>query len=333
MFSRRNVLIGLLFAGMGSAVWFVGCSRAPDPWEGKPTPHVLVSVPPLYSFAKSVVGNHGDVKCLCTVDGPHHFEYSQTDLFVLRGATCYFTIGLGLDDKFSDKMMKATESKPDKMIELGEQLPKDLKLAARHDDDEKEGKKDEKEGKKDEHEHGDIDPHVWLGTPQAIQMVEMIRDELKKVDPANAADYDKNAAAYVKELKKLHEEGTAMLKGKTNKKIISFHESLGYFAKEFGIDIVDVIEDIPASEPDVAKIRKLVNECKEKDVRVIAVEPQYPTKTAAATIKRELEAVGKTDVKLVEIDPLETASANELTADLYVKTMRMNLENLAKNLP
>jgi zinc transport system substrate-binding protein len=326
MFSRRNALWCLLFAGLGSAVWFVGCSRAPDPWESKPTPHVLVSVPPLYSFAKSVAGNHGDVKCLCTENGPHHFDYSQTDLFILRGATRYFTIGLNLDDKFSDKMMKATETSADKQIELGEKLPKNLQLAAGHEHD-------EKEGKKDEHDHGDIDPHVWLGTPQAIQMVEMIRDELKKADPANAADYDKNAAAYVKELKKLHEDGLALLKGKTNKKIISFHESLGYFAKEFGIDIVDVIEDIPSSEPDISKIRKLVNECKEKDVRVIAVEPQYPTSTSAAALLKELKDAGKTDVQLVEIDPLETAAAKDLAADLYIKTMRMNLENLAKSLP
>src|SRR5438132_813596 len=108
MLSRRIFLLSTIFVGLGSAVWLIGCSRAPDTWESKPKPHVLVSVPPLYSFAKSVAGEHGSVKCLCMDTGPHHFDFSTTDLFLLRGATRYFTIGLNLDDKFSDKMMKAT---------------------------------------------------------------------------------------------------------------------------------------------------------------------------------------------------------------------------------
>jgi hypothetical protein len=41
----------------------------------------------------------------------------------------------------------------------------------------------------------------------------------------------------------------------------------------------------------------------------------------------------KVEVKLVEIDPLETAPADELDAGYYVKKMRDNITNLAKALP
>jgi zinc transport system substrate-binding protein len=326
MFTRRNVMSLLFLFGVGTVAWVAGCSPAPDPWAGKPTPHILVSVPPLYSFAKSVAGEHGDVKCLCTITGPHHYEYSTTDLRTLRGATRFFSVGLTLDDKFSDAMMTATNTNADVHVELGDKLTHKLPLR---------GKEANHHDGKDQHgheHHGDFDPHVWLGTPQAIEMVEQIRDELKKVDPANAADYDKNAAAYIKELQKLHDDGVALLKDKKNKKIISFHESLGYFAKEFDIEIVDVIEDFPGHESDVKKINQLIRECKDNDVRVIAVEPQYPTTTAAGTLLDRLKEEGKSNVKLVEIDPLETAKENELSADLYTKTMRENLKQLADNL-
>ena len=83
MITRRNVLLLLLFPALGTVIWFVGCSAAPDPWGGKPTPHILVSVPPLYSFAKSVAGDHGEVKCLCTETGPHQFVASTTDTRML----------------------------------------------------------------------------------------------------------------------------------------------------------------------------------------------------------------------------------------------------------
>jgi ABC-type Zn uptake system ZnuABC Zn-binding protein ZnuA len=323
---RRSALFLLSLIAFGTVAWFVGCSPAPDPWSGKPTPHILVSVPPLYSFAKSVAGEHGEVLCLCKKEGPHHYEYSSTDLRTLRGATRFFSVGLTLDDKFCDAMMKATGTNEDVHVELGDKLTDKLTLR-------KEGA--EHHDAKDEHgheHHANFDPHVWLGTPQAIEMVEQIRDELKKVDPANAADYDKNAAAYIKELKKLHDDGLALLKDKKNKKIVSFHESLGYFAKEFGIEIVDVIEDFPGIESDVKKINKLIRECKDNDVRVIAVEPQYPTTTAASTLLSRLKDEGKVDVKLVEIDPLETVKT-EPSADLYLKTMRENLKQLADNLP
>ena len=43
--------------------------------------------------------------------------------------------------------------------------------------------------------------------------------------------------------------GEKVLKDKKDRRIISFHESLGYFAKEFDITIVDVIEEGPGQEP------------------------------------------------------------------------------------
>ena len=62
---------------------------------------------------------------------------------------------------------------------------------------------------------------------------------------------------------------------------------------------------------------------------VIAVEPQYPE----AAAKRLQDEVGdKVKVITVKIDPLETAEEKELTADLYIKTMRDNLRALAEQL-
>jgi ABC-type Zn uptake system ZnuABC Zn-binding protein ZnuA len=322
MFTRRNVLSAVAVVALGSAVWLIGCSEAKDPWDGKPTPHVLVTVPSLYSFAKSVAGEHGEVKCLCTETGPHHYKETANDNRALRDATLFFTVGLGLDDKFADRMVKAV-SKDSGRVELGEELPDKMKLKAREEHD-------EKDAKGDEHHHGDIDPHVWLGTPQAVAMVETIRDKLKEADKAHAQDYDKNAEAYVAELKKLHDDGVKMLAGKKDRRIISFHDSLEYFAKEFGIEIVDVIE-MPGKEPITKDLSRLVDRCLKEDVRIIAVEPQYPEVSATA-IKNALKEKGKT-VVLVEIDPLETAEPDKLSAGLYVETMRKNLKNLADQLP
>jgi ABC-type Zn uptake system ZnuABC Zn-binding protein ZnuA len=162
-------------------------------------------------------------------------------------------------------------------------------------------------------------------------MVAGIRDEMKRIDPAHAADYDARAAAYVAKLEKLEKDGIDMLKDKKERKIVAFHDSLRYFGDTFGITIADFIQPEPGVDPSGSQMKKLIEQCKSSNIRIIAVEPQYPRNTSAATILKELRDAG-VDAQFVEIDPLETADEAELTPDLYERKMRSNLENLAKAL-
>ncbi len=100
-----------------------------------------------------------------------------------------------------------------------------------------------------DHDHGKHDPHVWLGIPEVIKMVEVIKVELVKVDPAHEGDYETNAKEYIRSLKKLEEDGKKLLADKKVKRIVSFHDALGYFARTFDVVIADVIEQGPGDEP------------------------------------------------------------------------------------
>src|SRR5262249_52268164 len=153
----------------------------------------------------------------------------------------------------------------------------------------------------------------------------------QEVDPKNKEGYAKRAAAYVKELQKLQADGLAELKKKKNKKLIATHDSLRYFGKSFGLEILDSIQPRPGIEADATKMTNLVKIMKDKDVHVIATEPQYPRKLAEI-LKSKLEKLN-VKVNLVEIDPMETAQAEDLDAGYYVKKMQENIANLAKALP
>jgi ABC-type Zn uptake system ZnuABC Zn-binding protein ZnuA len=311
-----------LAAGLALAV-AAGCSKpAADPWPAKPGKRVLVSFAPLYSFTTAVAGDDANVVALMNEVGPHHYDATERDALLVSRADLFLINGLGLEDELARKLVSGTGNKAVKLVALGESIPADMRLKGEchhHGDGEH------------NHHHGD-DPHVWLGVPQAIICVEKIRDELKAIDPERAAGYDTRAAEYVAKLRKLHADGTAMLKGKTERKIVTFHESLNYFAQTYGLDVVGVIEEIAGSEPNAEELKEIVEQCKDNKVRVIAVEPQYPHTTSARVILNELKRQGVADPAFVEIDPLETAPGNELSADLYEKRMRANLENLAKAL-
>jgi ABC-type Zn uptake system ZnuABC Zn-binding protein ZnuA len=332
----------LIVAAMASC--WLGCSRSTTVWRDRGSPRVVVTIPALDNFVRNVGGEHVGVVCLCTTQGPHHYQYDTQDAILLREADLFFAIGLSLDDKFADPIQTESHNPHLHYVKLGDKLrdgdeKRKEKLLLRLPEHEEHGK-EEKHEHGHEHEHGDFDPHIWLGIPQAIALVEIIRDELKRADPNHAGDYDKNAANYIQKLNDLHAYGKERLKDKTNRKIIAFHESLGYFAKSFDVDIVDVLEVTPGAEASQPHMVKLAKECKEKDVRVIAVEPQYPTETSAKILRGAMKDKDK-QIAFVEIDPLETAEKSDLKADekelkssqWYEKKMRQNLDNLAKSLP
>ncbi len=337
MTKRRKTGMFRIVATIALASCWLGCSRSTPVWSGRQgPPRVVVTIPALDNFVRSVGGDHVGVVCLCTAQGPHHYQYNAQDAILLREADLFFAIGLSLDDKFADPIQIESHNPHLHYVKLGDRLRDDdekrkEKLLLRLPEHEEHGKEEEHEHGHD-HEHGEFDPHIWL--------VEIIRDELKKADPTNAGDYDKNAAKYIEKLKELHAYGKERLKDKKNRKIIAFHESLGYFAKSFDIDIVDVLEVNPGAEANQAHMVKLAKECKEKDVRVIAVEPQYPTETSAKLLRDAMKDKEK-EITFVEIDPLETADKKDLKEDekelkdpeWYDKKMRQNLDNLAKSLP
>jgi zinc transport system substrate-binding protein len=120
-----------------------------------------------------------------------------------------------------------------------------------------------------------------------------------------------------------------MLKDKKNRRFVSFHGSLTYFAKTFDLEIADIIQKVPGQEPTASELAKLVEACKANKVRVIAVEPQYSGQSSAIRILDELKRQGVEDPVLVELDPLETALDSELNAGWYEKKMLENLRNLA----
>lgn len=341
--TRRRMGCGaiLFAAALVLAVSFPGCTKSTPVWNNRGgPPRVVVTIPALDNFVRNVGGDHVGVVCLCTTQGPHHYEYNAQDAMLLREADLFFAIGLTLDDKFADPIQRESHNPRLQYVKLGESKRMEKLLLPLRE--EHEHGKEEEHAHGHDHEHGEFDPHIWLGIPQAIVLVEIIRDELKKADPNHGADYEKNATEYIEKLNQLHAYGKKQLKDKKNHKIIAFHESLGYFAKSFDVEIVDVIEEIPGASAGQSHLAKLAKLCLEKDIRLIAVEPQYPKEnSAAASLQTTVKNKNK-DIALEVIDPLETtADSGDLKDDgkelkdptWYDKKMRQNLDNLAKALP
>jgi ABC-type Zn uptake system ZnuABC Zn-binding protein ZnuA len=252
--------------------------------------------------------------------GPHDFNPTDTEARLLHKADLFFINGLELDSALADTMKRGSGNKKLKLVDLGSRIPDAALLAGEHH-------VGEGHHHDHEHHHGAHDPHVWLSPDLAIIMTEGIREELKAADTGNAANYDKRAADYIAKLNKLKSDGKEMLKGKKERRLVTFHESLGYFARAFDLEVAGVVEKKPGVEPNQDEMKAIIALCVEKKVTLIAVEPQYGANTSAKAIQEELRRKGL-EVSLVEIDPLETAVAAALTPEWYEKKMRTNLEAL-----
>ena len=104
------------------------------------------------------------------------------------------------------------------------------------------------------------------------------------------------------------------------------HQAFGYLCDENGLK-QEAAEGFDAeSEPDSARMKELVDFCKENHVRVVFFEELVSPKVAK-TIAEEVGA--ETDV----LNPIEGLTAEQEEQNLdYIGLMRQNLEALKKAL-
>ena len=168
----------------------------------------------------------------------------------------------------------------------------------------------------------DDNPHVWVSVSLAMKQVENIMRGLSAIDPAHADLYRKNADAYLAQLDALRKQMHEALKDAKSRNIVTFHEAFPYFAKEFDLNIVAVIEREPGSEPSARELADTIRLIRKTGVTALFAEPQYPAKVTDA-IARE------TGAKVYTLDPAVTGP---MVPDAYIRIMERNREELQKAL-
>jgi ABC-type Zn uptake system ZnuABC Zn-binding protein ZnuA len=128
------------------------------------------------------------------------------------------------------------------------------------------------------------DPHWWHDPRNAEVAVRAIRDALIAADPAAAAAYRANAAAYLRRLRALDAGIRTCLASvpAAQRKLVSNHDAFGYFAHRYGITIVGAVipsqtTQAQASAADIARLVKLV---RREHVRAVFPESSLSPKLA-----------------------------------------------------
>lgn len=173
------------------------------------------------------------------------------------------------------------------------------------------------------HVHGEIDPHLWLSVPNTKAYVEVIRDTLIEQDPAGTADYQQNAAAYLRELDELDDYVVEQISTipEARRQLITTHDAYGYLAEEYGLQVAGFVSPNPAVEPSMAARSRLARTIADLDVSAVFLEPTLARESSVL-----VQVAEDADVQICEIysDSFDT----QVTS--YVELMRFNADELAR---
>lgn len=119
------------------------------------------------------------------------------------------------------------------------------------------------------HGHGGGNPHYWLDPHNAEIISASILNGLRRVDPANAAQYEKNRADFVRRLRAQQAIWQTQLAPLAGKPFLAYHDSWAYFARRFRLHIVDIIEPKPGIAPAPARLGALLKTMETQHVRAL----------------------------------------------------------------
>jgi ABC-type Zn uptake system ZnuABC Zn-binding protein ZnuA len=211
---------------------------------------------------------------------PHGFEPTPQDMTKILDADVIFANGAGLEE-FLDNLIESAGAQNkvvyvSRGIELRhlESQTSQAGTTEIEDDDQVGG-----------------DPHTWVDPNNVMVWVHNIRDTLSELDPQDAEYYQVNSEKYEGSLKELDSwirEQVADVP-EANRKIVSDHNLLGYFADQYGFEQVGAI--IPSystlAEPSASELAELEDAVKELGVKAVfvgnTVNPSLATRVAEDT--------------------------------------------------
>jgi ABC-type Zn uptake system ZnuABC Zn-binding protein ZnuA len=240
----------------------------------------------LTEIAQQVGGNHVIVAGLVKPgQDPHEYQPTPADLRQAASAKLILLSGKHLEH-YLDKVQQATGGNAES-LSAGDALPS-LKMKV---------DPDAPQAKASADRNGMIDdPHWWNSVANVEKATAIVRDELIKVDPANRADYESNAKAYLAKLGELDQWAKRKVAElpRDKRKLVTSHDAFQYLAKDYGFRVYAIEGVSTETEPSDRHIAELIDEIKKQQVKAIFLEKTLNPKVSVEIIKETGAKIGGT---------------------------------------
>ena len=214
------------------------------------------------SIAAQVGGSHVQVTSIIVDPNadPHSYEPTAADARAVADARYVIVNGVGYDP-WADRLLQANPVSGRKELNIGDFL-----------------------GKRE----GD-NPHLWYNPDYVTAVVNKVRDDLKLLDPADAAAIDSSAQAYLATGLKRYHDLIAAIKAKYSGTPVGATESIfSYLAPALGLKLITppsylnaVSEGQDISAADEATVEKQI---RQKQIKVLIYNAQNTPNSIQALI-------------------------------------------------
>ncbi len=253
---RASVVVVLALLG-------AGCGSGSGADEG--TISVVTTVAPITNIVQNVGGERVTVTGIVPEGtNSHTFEPAPADAAVMEEAGIVFINGLHLEEP-TRELAEANVGDQVSVVRLADRTISEGEYIFDFSFPESEGFPN---------------PHLWTNPPYAKEYAAIVRDELSALDPAGASTYERNYEAFAERLDALDaavREATATVP-EDDRKLLTYHDSFPYFAREYGWEVVGAIQPSDFAEPTPQDVVSLIEQIRDEDIPAIFGSEVFPSR-------------------------------------------------------
>lgn len=296
---KKRILIagGILFCVVALIIFLCVKNNSKNNEQGQESNNfkIVTSFYPIYIIAENVTEGASNIELenMAELNGGclHNYTLSTSDVKKVEDADVFIENGVGLEN-FTEKLLQIYSNV--KIIDSSREIQDIIK--------------------NDEEQNG----HIWTSLENYKKQVENIAYELSNYNTENAEIYRKNASQYIEKIEELENSYKEELNNISGEKVICLNEAFEYLGRDLNLDMIMVETDHEESALSADKLKSLIEQAKESNIKAIIVGEDDNTQNAQ-TIASETGA---------KIYKLKTGMNGDYTKDSYLDDMKYNLEQL-----
>lgn len=297
----------LIVVALLSGFFISSCSGTTAGMNEEEVITVFTSIVPQQYFVDRIGGDY--VKSIAMVEpgaSPATYEPRPSQMAALKDATVYFSIGVPFEYAWLEKIANTNQDM--KIIDTTQGIEKKMMDTSHIHDDLDPSLEDA------DHEQGSLDPHVWVSPALVKIQAQNIYSALVEADPDHEEEFTQNLESFLMDIEVLEVKIQATLAGVEKQKFLVFHPSWGYFADEFGLEMIAI--EVGGTEPSAAELAMLIDEALHEEIRVVFAQPEFST-VDAKTIAKAI------DGEVILISPLayDWLENMQLVADTFAEVL------------
>ncbi len=284
-----------------------------------------------YDFIKNILGDNIDDFNLILLNerglDTHSYSPNTKDIVLITESDLFVYNG-GISEYWVEDILNSPENEnlnSLNMMDYVEVKDVEIKEGMQEDEDHAE------EGNDTETHIGEQDEHIWMSLKNAITLVDVLKEEIIKLDPNNATTYSDNAANYIVELTTLDKEYQNVIDSANNNLIVVADRfPFRYLVDDYGIDYYAAFEgcssESSASFQTVIFLSEMVDE---NNLDTVIV-----TETGTSDVANSvIDATSSKNQDILILNAMQTISKEDIDNGVnYLDIMTQNLDVLAQAL-